>query len=84
MFESPWLHWRAATETTWKRILNPEPTTEHYYLLTDLEHGKKYQLRLACATAEGGLGTLETEYTFSDPDRPVPKAGAEKPAAQKR
>ena len=47
--------------------------------LTDLEHGKKYQLRLTCATPEGHVGTLQTQYIFSDPDRPVPKTRAEKP-----
>ncbi len=68
------LEWRTAAEAPWKRVLNPEPTTDHYYLLTDLEHGTKYHVRLTCATPQGAFGTLEAEYTFSDPDKPTPQA----------
>jgi hypothetical protein len=60
------LEWRGTHEKAWKRVLNPDPVTAHYYLLTDLEHGKAYQLRLTCRAADGRVGALEAEYTYVD------------------
>lgn len=61
------LEWRRADEATWKQVVNPEPLTEHYYLLTDLEHTRKYRLRLTCRDAAGRVGILEEDYTYRDP-----------------
>jgi len=71
------IEWREAKETTWKRVANPEPIADHYYLLTDLEHGKTYQVRLTCRSPDGRVGNLQREYTFTDPDKAPPKPKAE-------
>lgn len=65
--------WRGAGETAWKHVLNPEPTADHYYLLTDLDHGKTYQVRLTCRSADGRFGVVERDYTYTDPDRATPR-----------
>jgi hypothetical protein len=63
------LAWRGPGEPGWKHVLNPEPTSDHYYLLTDLEDGKTYQLRIACRNADGRAGLLDKEFTYKDPDK---------------
>lgn len=56
------IEWRGPDDTAWKRVVNPEPTTDHYYLLTDLAKGKKYQVRLTCRNEEGWVGMVEAAY----------------------
>ena len=43
------LEWRRADEMSWKRVINPEPTTDHYYLLTDLKPGKNFGEQIGVA-----------------------------------
>ena len=50
-------------------MVNPESVKDHYYLLTDLEPRKKYQLRLTCRSADGRVGNLQTDYTYLDPEK---------------
>jgi len=67
------VEWHGPKGTTWKRVLNPEPITDHYYLLTDLEHGTTYQVRLTCRSVDGRVGTLHQDYTYTDPEKAAPK-----------
>jgi len=67
------IEWRGKNETVWKRVVNPEPLSDHYYLLTDLEHGKTYQVRLTCRGPEEHAGMLQKEFTYSDPEKAGPK-----------
>ncbi len=47
------------------RTTNPEPLTEHRFLLSQLENGVTYQLRILCQSEEGRIGKLETKYTHT-------------------
>src|SRR5437764_10242966 len=42
------IEWRAAGEEAWNGVVNPEPLTEHFYLLPDLTDRRKYQVHLTC------------------------------------
>jgi hypothetical protein len=63
------VEWRGPSEAAWKRVVNPEVITDHYYLLTDLEPGKTYLIRLTCRSPEGRVGVRREEYTFNDPPK---------------
>jgi hypothetical protein len=45
------------------RATNPEPLTEHRFLLSQLEKGKTYRLRILCQSEDGRVGKMETTYT---------------------
>jgi len=45
------------------RTTNPEPLTEHRFLLSQLEKGKTYRLKILCQSEDGRVGKLETTYT---------------------
>jgi hypothetical protein len=53
----------------WRRALNPVPTTDHYYLLTDLEDGKEYEVRIDCRDAEGRSGSVTQIYSYREPTK---------------
>jgi hypothetical protein len=63
------IQWRGTGETVWKRVVNPELTTDHYYLLPDLDHGTTYQVRLACRSLDGRVGELQKQYVYNDPKK---------------
>src|SRR5262249_25164839 len=67
------VEWRGPKDIAWKRVYNPEPTAEHYYLLTDLEHETTYQVRLTCRGPDGGTGVVQRDYKYIDPDKMTPK-----------
>jgi hypothetical protein len=59
--------YRKIGDGTWTRSVNPEPLLEHYPILTGLQHGATYELRLTCRTADGRVGKLLTTYRHIDP-----------------
>jgi hypothetical protein len=67
------VEWRGPKDTAWKRVYNPEPTAEHYYLLSDLEHETTYQVRLTCRGTDGRAGVLQVDYEYLDPEKSTPK-----------
>ncbi|MBI4027383.1 MAG: fibronectin type III domain-containing protein [Verrucomicrobia bacterium] len=65
------IEYRPKDGPEWRRFLNPEPTTDHYYLLTDLEHEKPYEVRITCRDAAGRLGSRSQVYHHLEP-KPAP------------
>ena len=62
------LEWRGPDESTWKRVINPEPSADHFYLLTDLQNGTTYQVRVNCRSADGRAGHRQMDYTHAEPE----------------
>src|SRR5207249_3286507 len=62
---------RGGGQSAWKRVVNPQQITDHYYLRPDLENGKMYQVRLTCRSADGRVGVLQKDYTHAEPAKDV-------------
>ena len=56
---------REKGDEVWTRHVNPEPTNRHRFVLSGLEFGKTYDLRITNHGVNGSVGKLET--TFTDP-----------------
>jgi len=53
------LEYRPKGETAWRRSINPELRTDHRILLSGIEPGGEYELRLTSVDAEGHIGQRE-------------------------
>ena len=50
----------------WSRYVNPEPTRRHRFVLSNLEFGEQYDLRITHHGVGGQIGKLQTAFT--DPE----------------
>jgi hypothetical protein len=60
--------------TAWRRMVNPELATAHYYLLPDLIAGRRYQVRLSSRTPDGRVGIKQTTFVYAKPRQPAREA----------
>lgn len=62
------IEYRMEGEENWLRMVNPEPATDHSFLLgKDLKDGKTYQVKIVCCSEDGRLGKTEVSYIHHDP-----------------
>ena len=61
------VRYRAASGESWVRTVNPEPTTRHRFVLTNLRHDTAYEIHLTSVTEDGRIGRRKASYKFVEP-----------------